>query len=115
MLKQRVVAIVAEYLSHRPIGRPVRVRPCGDDDYILGIEDVRDGRVHLLHSLADLEEWLQSFKKGRCIQPAAAICGVCDRLHIDRGLDGELSENCVGCQVELIEVFADLERRRNGF
>lgn len=49
-----------------------------------------------------------SFKQGRCFQPAAAICSVCDRLHIDRGLDRELAQNCVRCQVELIEVYADL-------
>ena len=110
-MKQRVVALVAQYLEHRVRGTITRVRPCGTDDYILAIKDIRDGRVHLLHSLDDLREWLMSFKEGRCLQPAAAICSICDKLHIDRGLDGELSTSCVRCQIELIEVYADLRSR----
>ncbi|MDQ4145317.1 MAG: hypothetical protein M3198_16565 [Actinomycetota bacterium] len=34
-MKQRSVAIVAEYLSHRPIGRIVGLKSIGDDDYVL--------------------------------------------------------------------------------
>lgn len=134
-MKQRVVVLLSQYLDHRVRGRIVRVRPGRSrsgsldldlsslrpaqsaesdftDDYIVAIEDVRDGRIHLLHSLGDLRQWLYSFKDGRCLQPAAAICGVCDRLHIDRGLDGELMANCLGCETELIEVYADLRERR---
>ena len=112
-MKQRVVVLIATYLERRVRGRIVRVRPCGDDDYIMGIEDVRDGRTHLLHSLGDVEEWLESFKQGRCFQPAAAICGVCDKLHMDRGLDSEWMRNCVTCEAELIEVYAELHGRRD--
>lgn len=111
-MKQRVVVLIAQYLEHRVRGRITRLRPCGDDDFILGIEDVRDGRTHLLHSLDDLRKWLMSFKTGECLQPAAAICGVCDRLHIDRDHSGELATNCVRCQLELIEVYADLNSPR---
>lgn len=40
-MRQRSVAILAEYLSHRPFGRIVALKPIGDDDYVLAIEDVR--------------------------------------------------------------------------
>ncbi|MDP9069246.1 MAG: hypothetical protein M3N53_13000 [Actinomycetota bacterium] len=106
-MKQRAVALIATYLSHRALGRLVRVRPVGNDDYIVAIEDVRDGRTHLLHSPDDLGKWLRSFKEGRCLQPAAAICGRCDRLHIDRDVDHELLASCIGCCVDLMVVGAE--------
>ena len=103
-MKQRAVAIVADYLSHRPRGRVVRVMKTGENDYLMGIEDVRDGRVQLIHSTGDLENWLESFKQGQCPQPVGAICSVCDQVHGDRDVDGELFQNCVPCQAELVEI-----------
>lgn len=87
-MKQRTVAIIATYLSVSRRGRLTKVRSVGSDDYIVAFEDVRDGRTHLLHAATDLGKWLESFEQGRCIQPAAAICGRCDRLHVDRDVDG---------------------------
>jgi len=113
-MKQRAVAIVADYLSHRPMGRVVRVMKTGEDDYLMSIEDVRDGRVQLIHSTGDLETWLTSFKQDWGHQPAGAICGVCDRIHGGRDFDGELFQNCVSCQAELVEVFAEMQSRREG-
>lgn len=113
-MKQRAVAIIADYLSKRPLGRVVRVMKSGADDYLMGVEDVRDGRVQLIHGTSDLEVWLTSFKEGRCIQPAAAIGGVCDRIHSDRDVDGELFDKCVSCQVELVEVLAEFNSRGRG-
>jgi hypothetical protein len=113
-MKQRAVAIVADYLSHRPLGRVVGLKPIGDDDYMLVIEDVRDGRVQLIHSTGDLETWLASFKQGRCRQPVRAICGVCDRILGDRDIDGELFPNCVPCQAELVEIFVEMQSRGEG-
>jgi hypothetical protein len=113
-MKQRAVAIVADYLSHRPMGRVVRVMKTGEDDYLMSIEDVRDGRVQLIHSTGDLETWLTSFEQGRCRQPVGAICGVCDRIHGDRDIDGELFQNCVRCQAELVEVVAEMQSRGEG-
>jgi hypothetical protein len=110
-MKQRAVAIVADYLSKRPRGRVTRVLAVGEDDYVLAIEDVRDGRTHLLHSPADLEAWLESFRLGVCLQPVAAICGVCERIHTDRGFDDERLANCVGCHVGLVEVLTELYGR----
>lgn len=134
-MKQRVVALVAQYLEHRVRGQIVRVRPVHSrsgssdlhlsslrpaqsaeserDDYLVAIRDVRDGRTHLLHSVDDLREWLVTFKTGECLRPTAAICSVCDRLHSDRGPDGELTEHCVTCQLELIDIFIDLDSRRD--
>lgn len=106
-MKQRAVTIIATYLSKRPLGRLVRVRCVGTDDYIVAIEDVRDGRTQLLHSPGDLRRWLESFKNGECVRPAVAICGRCDRLHTDVDVDGELLANCIGCCVELIVVGAE--------
>ena len=106
-MKQRAVTIIATYLSKRPLGRLVRVRCVGPDDYIVAIEDVRDGRTQLLHSPSDLRVWLTSFKDGRCVVPGAAICGRCDRLHIDRDADGELLPNCIACCTELMAVGAE--------
>ncbi len=106
-MKQRTVTIIATYLASRPIGRLVRVRNAGDDDYLIAIEDVRDGRTQLIHSARDLGLWLRSFKDGRCVMPAAAICGRCDKLHVDRDVDAELLENCIGCCAELMVVGAE--------
>lgn len=113
-MKQRAVALVADYLSKRPKGRVVRVMKTGEDDYLMGIEDVRDGRVQLIHDTSDLEAWLASFREGRCNQPVGAICGVCYRIHSDRDFDGELFPNCVTCQVELVEIFAEMHSRGEG-
>ncbi len=43
-----------------------------DDEYVLAIEDIRDGRVHVVRTPSDLEPWLRSFKNGECVQPAFA-------------------------------------------
>lgn len=75
-MKQRTVTIIAIYLSKRPIGRLVRVRKVGDDDYLIAIEDVRDGRTQLVHSAPDLGLWLRSFKEDRCVIPRLRSAGV---------------------------------------
>ena len=111
-MKQRAVAIVAEYLSHRPLGRLVTVKPVAEDDYVLAIEDIRDGRVHIARTAGDLEPWLRSFKSGECLQPQCGFCGRCDRIHADSDLDGEVFGNCIRCQAELVEVA--LEERDEG-
>lgn len=113
-MKQRAVVLVADYLSKRRKGRIARLRKVTSDDYLLSIEDVRDGRVQLIHSVGDLAVWLASFREGRCLQPVGAFCGVCDRFHRDRDLDGELFPNCVPCQAELIEIYAELQAGGEG-
>jgi len=42
-MKQRAVAIVADYLSHRPLGRVVGLKPIGDDDYVLATRTCATG------------------------------------------------------------------------
>jgi len=111
-VKQRAVAIVAEYLSHRPLGRIVQVRNVGDDDYIVAVEDRRDGRVHVVKAPRDLEAWLKSFKTGECLQPACGLCGRCERIHTDRDVDGEVLPTCMRCQAELVEVATELRNQR---
>ena len=103
-MKQRAVAIVAEYLSRRSLGRLVTVKAVAEDDYVLAIEDIRDGRVHIARTPGDLEPWLKSFKNGECLQPKFGFCGRCDWLHADRDIDGEVFGNCVRCQAELMVV-----------
>ena len=103
-MNQRGVRVIATYLATRPLGRIVRVRKVSDHDYIAAIEDVRDGRAQLIRSSEDLRRWLESFRAGECLMPAAAICGRCDRIHIDRDFDGELLTNCVRCSAELMQV-----------
>jgi len=107
-VKQRTVAIVADYLSHRPMGRVVGLKPVGDDDYIMAIEDLRDGRVHIVKTPRDLEPWLESFKTGECLQPAFGLCGRCNGIHADRDVDGEMFGNCIRCQADLVEVALEL-------
>ena len=36
-MKQRAVARSADYLSHRPMGRVVRVKRTGEDDYLAAV------------------------------------------------------------------------------
>ena len=107
-MKQRAVAIVADYLSHRPLGRVVGLKAIADDDYVLAIEDVRDGRVHVVRTPSDLEPWLKSFKNGECIQPAFGLCARCNEIHTDRDVDSEVFDNCITCQAELVEVALEL-------
>ena len=111
-MKQRTVAIVADYLSHRPLGRAVGFKVIADDDYVLAIEDVRDGRVHVVRTPGDLEPWLKSFKNGECIQPAFGLCGRCNAIHSDRDVDGEVFGNCIPCQAELVEVALELRHEQ---
>ena len=111
-MKQRAVAIVAEYLSHRPLGRVVGLKSIGDDDYVLAIEDVRDARVHLVRTPRDLEPWLESFKTGECVQPAFGLCGRCNAIHTDRDVDGEVFASCIPCQAELVEVALELRNEQ---
>lgn len=106
-MNQRGVTILATYLESRPLGRIVRVRPVCDDDYIVGIEDLRDGRTHLIHSSKDLRKWLKSFESGECVVPAAAICARCDKLHVDKDVDDELLTNCIPCCASIIETGAE--------
>ena len=100
-MKQRSIRIIADYLAHRPIGRIVTALPVGDDDYLVAIEDRRDGREHVMHTPDDLELWLESFKHGRCLQPTRGFCDCCGELHRDHDGGGELFELCTSCQVEL--------------
>ena len=83
-MKQRAVAIIAEYLSHRSLGRVVGLEPIADDEYVLTIEDVRDGRVHVGRAPSDFEPWLRSVKEGRHVIPAFGLCGRCGEIHCDR-------------------------------
>lgn len=106
-MKQRTVVLLADYLSKRPKGRIVRLKSVGPDDYVIGIEDARDGRTHLVRSPRDLERWLDSFRQGRCEPAAFGICGVCERIHVDRDVDGEILANCVPCAAELVEIAAE--------
>ncbi len=107
-MKQRAVAIVTEYLSHRPKGRIVAVKAVGEDDYVMAIEDRRDGRIHLARSSRDLEPWLKSFKTGECLQPSFGLCGRCNGIHTDRDVDGEVFVTCIRCQADLVEVALEL-------
>ena len=107
-MNQRGVTILATYLEKRYMGQIVRVRKVSDDDYIVAIEDVRDGRTQLIHSSRDLRKWLQSFVDGECAIPAAAICARCDKLHVDKDIGGELLSNCIPCCGDLIEVGAKI-------
>jgi hypothetical protein len=107
-MKHRAVAIIADYLSIRPLGRVVGLKTITADDHVLAIEDVRDGRVHLMRTARDLEPWIKSFKAGECRQPAFGLCARCSGIHRDRDLDGEVFPTCVGCQAELVEVALEL-------
>ena len=108
-MKQRAVAMVADYLSNRPLGRVVGLKAIADDDYVLAIEDIRDGRVHVVRTPSDLEPWLKSFKIGECVLPAFGLCGRCNAIHSDRDVDDEVFGNCIPCQAELIEVALNLD------
>lgn len=103
-MNQRGVSLIATYLAKRPLGRVIQLRKVAHDDYIVAIKDSRDGRTQLIHSSGDLRQWLESFHRGECLMPAAAICGRCDRVHIDRDFDAELLDNCIGCCAELIQL-----------
>ena len=107
-MKQRAVAIVAEYLSHRPLGRVVGLKSIGDDDYVLAIEDVRDERVHVGRTPRDFEPWLRAVKDGRHVIPAFGLCGRCGEIHSDRDWDLEMFRTCIPCQAELVEVGLEL-------
>jgi hypothetical protein len=107
-MKQRAVALIADYLSHRPIGRIVGLKPVGDDDYVLAIEDVRDERVHVGRTPRDFEPWLKSVKEGRYVLPAFGLCGRCGEVHCDRDLDLEIFRTCIACQADLVELAVEL-------
>jgi hypothetical protein len=37
-----------------------------ENDYLMAIEDIRDGGIHLIRTPGDLGRWLVSFKEGGC-------------------------------------------------
>ena len=100
-MDQASISRIADHLAHRPIGRIVTVVPTRDDDYIISIEDRRDGREHVMEDVQDFELWLESFKQGRLLQPTKAFCDCCCKVHTDKDIDGELFELCLVCQAEL--------------
>lgn len=103
-MKQRAVAPIADYLSHRPLDRVVGLKRVGDDDHVLAIEDVRDERVHVGRTPLDFEPWLRSLKTGEWVQLAFGLCGRCNSIHSDRDINGEVFRNCIPCQAELVGV-----------
>lgn len=107
-MNQRGVGLIATYLEKRPLGRIVQVRPVADDDYIIAVEDRRNGRTQLIHSSGDLRLWFESFRHGECLIPAAGICARCNNLHVDRDVGEELLTNCIVCAGELIGVGAEM-------
>ena len=107
-MKQRAVAIVADYLSHRPLGRIVGLKAIADDDYVLAIEDARDERVHVGRTPRDFEPCLRSVKEGRYVLPPFGLCGRCGEIHCDRDLDLEMFRTCIPCQAELVELAVEL-------
>ena len=107
-MKQRAVALVADYLSHRPVGRIVGLKPVGDDDYVIAIEDARDERVHVGRTPRDFAPWLKSIKEGRYVLPGFGLCGRCGEIHCDRDLDLEIFPTCIPCQADLVGLALEL-------
>jgi len=94
-MNQRSITAIAELLTRRAIGRIVSVLPLLAGDYVVSIEDRRDGREHLLTNCEDLETWLESFKTGECLKPSEGFCDCCCKLHDDHDTDGELFGLCL--------------------
>jgi hypothetical protein len=46
-MKHWAVAVIAECLSHRPVGGIIGPKPVGNDDYVIAIKDIRDERLHV--------------------------------------------------------------------
>ena len=107
-MKQRAVAIIADYLSHRSWGRVVRVKCIGDDDYVLAIEDVRDGRVHVVSTPQNLEAWLESFMVGECLQPAFGLCGTVTASTTTRTSTARCSAPVSAARPSLVEIALEL-------
>ncbi len=107
-MKQRAVAVLAEYLSRRPIGRIVGLKAVRPDDYVVAIEDLRDERVHVGRRPLDFEPWLKSVKEGRYVLPAFGLCGRCGEIHCDRDCDLEIFRTCIPCQVDLVDLALEL-------
>ena len=107
-MKQRAVALIADYVGRRGLGRVVGLKPLASDDYVLAIEDVRDKRVHVGRTPTDFEPWLRSVKEGRHVIPAFGLCGRCGEIHCDRELDLEIFRTCIACQADLVELALEL-------
>lgn len=107
-MKQRAVALIAEYIGRRGIGRVVGLKPVGPDDYVLAIEDIRDERVHVGRTPRDFEPWLRAVKEGRHVIPAFGLCGRCGEVHSDRDWDLEMFRTCIPCQADLVELALEL-------
>lgn len=87
------VRALADYLAHQPSGCIVTAVPVGQGNYLVAIEDRRDGREHILETPDDLEAWLESFKQGRLLQPTKAFWDCC--THIPRGpRQGQRTNRC---------------------
>jgi hypothetical protein len=107
-MKQRAVALIADYVARRGIGRVFGLTPVGDEDYVLPIEDIRDERVNVGRTPHDFEPWLKSVKEGRYVLSAFGLCGRCGEIHCDRHADLEMFRTCNSCQVDLVELALEL-------
>lgn len=106
-MKQRSVAILAEYLSHRPIGRIVDSSPLGTTTPYLrskttGMSESTSAARPRLRAVAALGE------EGRYVLPAFGLCGRCGEIHCDRNLDLETFRTCIPCQADLVQLALDL-------
>jgi len=98
--------------AQQRLGRDQERALGGDADYVVAIEDVRDGRVPVGRTPRDCKAWFRSFKADDSIRPVFGLCGRCDRIHADRDVDDELFATCIACQSELVEVALELGSER---
>jgi hypothetical protein len=94
---------LALLLYDEPLVKVTELKRIADDIYRIRFTDRRDGRTHTILEPGQIAEWLDSIVAGRVLQPAYAVCQVCDSLHAERDRNGELRNVCRRCLLELLE------------
>jgi hypothetical protein len=107
-MKQRAVALIADYLSNGPSGHIVGLKPVGDDDYVLAIEDARNERVHIGRTPRDFEPWLDRSRKAvtRCRRSDYADAAGTSTATVTSS--SRSFAPAVPCQAELAELALEL-------
>lgn len=103
-LDDRSARAITILLYEEPLATVTEMKRMVDDVYRVCFTDARDGHDHVLLTVGDFIDWIDSVIAGRLMPPAHVVCAACSHIHADRDLSGELFVLCISCQVEIAEL-----------
>lgn len=103
-LDERSARALVVLLYEQPLTAVTVMGRMNDGGFHVCFKDARDGRDHVLLTVGDFIDWIDSVIEGQSLAPVRALCPGCNQPHSDHGLSGQLFELCLQCQVEIAEI-----------